>query len=363
MTERDLAGPDEAGEPDQDAAELRSLALPRGYSRFRRGVRAAAKYAMDFYVDAPVRFARLLYGVGLQAAAEKTLGLVHDALPCDLAAAERRGQMIYRSQEARFPLGSAERSCFLLHTMYRSLPSELLTSAYFANLEHFFKMRERRATPGQLVLGLGTTRSGSTTMTEILGSVEGALSTHEVPPLIYWRPLPEQVEFHLKRLEVLRWYFPLVVNCASYGLGMLDDFLERFPDGKIVAAHRATEPCARSNFRIIPPRSNRWAALHNGVWSATAWDPLFPKYPVPDGARANRDDVKRDHIRRYITEYNARLKSYAERLPSRFLLVRTEELDAWATRTRISEFLGMPITMESVRLNVRTIERWGETWF
>lgn len=318
---------------------------------------------MDFYIDAPVRFANFLFALGFHGVAEKTLGIIHDALPCDLAVAQRRGEMIYRARERLFPIGGAERSHFLLHTMLQSTPSELLTTAYFANLDKVFAKSEPRARQGHVVLGLGTGRSGSSTLAAILGSVEGALSIHEVPPLIYWHPSREQVEFHMRRLEVLSWHFPLTVNSGYYYLWVLDEFFDRFPEGKAIGAYRATEPCASSWFNIVPRWSNRWVSSHNGIWGATAWDPTLPKYPIPDGAHRDPDEVKRDHIRRYIVEYNDKLKSYADRFPERFLLVRTEDLDEPSTRTCISDFLGASVTMSSVRLNVQTIENWGDMWF
>lgn len=303
-----------------------------------------------------------LYGIGLKAAAEKILGAFYDALPCDRGVAARLAEITYHNHQDRFPVGRVERNRFLLYTMFRSMPSSLLTSAYFENLDQILKKRERRAAPGQVVLGLGTGRSGSTTLTAILASIDQSLATHENPPLINWQPLPEQIEFHVKRLAILSWYHPVTFSCAFYNLGMLDTFLERFPEGKVIGTYRETESCARSFFAITGSDTNRWVAPHNGIWSGSIWDPLFPNYPIPVGARRNRDEVKLAHITRYVVEYNSKLKLYAERFPQRLLVVRTEELDTPSTRRRISEFLGTPVTTSSLRLNVGSIDHWGDTW-
>ena len=60
-------------------------------------------------------------------------------------------------------------------------------------------------------------------------------------------------------------------------------------------------------------------------------------------------------IERYVSDYNERLRALTAGYPRHLLLLRTEELDLAATRDDISEFLGLPVTREKLRLNLGTM--------
>jgi hypothetical protein len=75
---------------------------------------------------------------------------------------------------------------------------------------------------------------------------------------------------------------------------------------------------------------------------------------LPEGARRYPVKAKEDLVRRYVVEYNDRLRQLAARMPDRVLLLRTEELDTPATRRRISEFVGLPVGTAKVHLNMGT---------
>src|SRR5271168_4818104 len=95
------------------------------------------------------------------------------------------------------PVGTIGRSHMLLDMIESSLPSDALTAAYFENLELLLKSRQPRQVAGQIVLGLGTGRSGSTSLVELLTTAEGSCCTHENPPLISWVPQQDEIDFHI----------------------------------------------------------------------------------------------------------------------------------------------------------------------
>ena len=111
--------------------------------------------------------------------------------------------------------------------------------------------------------------------------------------------------------------------------------------------------------------TNQWAAPHNHIWHCDSWHPTFPTYELPKDARRNKDSVKRDLGRRYIVEYNDTLRAIAAARPDRLLVVRTEELDAPASRQKISDHIGCPVAMEAVRLNTGSLDDSAEgvNWF
>ena len=322
-------------------------------SGLRSLARRTGERAIDFYLDAPGRFADFLRRMGWTKLEEKFLVQMFHAYPYDWLFAERFGDTLYERYERSFPLGTIERQQFILNTIGMSFPSECLSAAYFDNLGLLLRNRVRRVTPGKVVLGLGTGRSGSTSLAAILRTVDGALATHENPPMVYWQPMTQQLRFHMRRFGVLRDYFPLVSDGAHWWLKSLDAFFEAFPDGKAIGLVRDTEATLNSGLRIQSrnQNSNQWAAPHNHIWHCDAWHPTFPIYDVPKDAKRNKDSVKRDLARRYIVEYNETLQAISASQPERLLVVRTEELDAPATRQKISDHIGCPVASEAVRLN------------
>jgi len=137
-------------------------------------------------------------------------------VPHDRALREQIGETIYRSREAEFPRGSVERSRFLLSLTVVSFPGSLLANAYFENLAIVLANRPRRANPGQVVLGTGSGRCGSSTLSAAFAQIEDCCATHENPPHIYWPPLNEQVRFHLARFHALAERFAIVFDAAHW---------------------------------------------------------------------------------------------------------------------------------------------------
>lgn len=340
---------------DQDASAL------------SRAIRRAGQATIECYLGIPTRLANTLHGLGMRSVAEQLLGGLYDCYPFDEPLAMRVGEMRYDNHEKEYPAGTAERGVFLLKTIGRSFPTERLSGAYFHNLEAMLEKRERRAVPGQVVLGLGTGRCGSTSLAAMLASVEDALVTHENPPLLFWEPRQRQVEFHLRRFRLLRQYFPLVADCAHWWLNMLDPFFAAFPTGKAIGLCRDTEATLRSFLKVTakPRDHNHWVLPHNGLWYSDRWSPTFPQYAPPGDAVDDPAKAKSALIRRYVTEYNERLQTWAARAPGRVLLLRTEELGSPETRRRIADFIGLPPGAREIRLNVGTVADSQSTafWF
>lgn len=317
----------------------------------------AGHWMLRSYLDFPLLVTEMIRRFGKAAVAERLLNIVFDAYPYDWPLAARLGDIIYENHEQEFQRGTKQRNDFLLNAIFRSFPSERLTEAYFENLEQILARQTRRHEPGRVILGLGSGRSGSTTLTAIIASVEGALATHENPPLVFWEPLRTQVDFHFRRFTLLAQYHSFVFDCAHWWINLLDPVFARFPDAKAIALYRNTELCVQSWIKITtePWNFNYWVVPRNRIWQYDRWYPTHPNYPLPPHARRSPASAKEGLIRRYVTEYNDRLKQLAAEMPQRILLLRTEELNLPKTRERISHFLGASVGGEAVHLNVNTI--------
>jgi hypothetical protein len=278
--------------------------------------------------------------------------------PSDRAALEHFAEQSFDVHGKEELLGTVSRGRLILGIIEKGFPTQNLAMEYFRNLECWSKARRKREGCGQVVLGLGAGRCGSTSLTALLATVEDSCCTHENPPLIFWTPQQEQVQFHMKRLTILADYFSLVCDISHWWLNVLDGFFTYFPAGKIVGLIRDVDECARSFMRIRDYgwRSwNHWVPYNNGIWLAHHWDPTYPTYSVPSYSWINPDRAKYELIARYVREYNARLVALAEQNEARIMLVRTEELSEPATQRRIFSFVNVNGRVSNIKLNVRSV--------
>jgi hypothetical protein len=286
----------------------------------------------------------------------RRIGISFD--PSDRTALAHLAEQSFDVHGEEEPLGTVSRGQLILEIMEQGFPTPNLSAEYFRNLEHLLRARIKREGCGHVVLGLGAGRCGSTSLAALLAMLEGSCSTHENPPLIFWTPQQEQVQFHMKRLTILADYFSLVCDVSHWWLNVLDSFFTYFPAGKIIGLIRDTDECARSIMRTRDygwGSWNSWVPYGNGIWIAEFWDPTYPTYSVPSYSWINPDRAKYELIARYVREYNARLAVLAEQNPARIMLVRTEELSEPATQRRIFDFVNVTGRVSAIKLNVRSV--------
>jgi hypothetical protein len=297
------------------------------------------------------------HGAALQAEARHWAAR-RSADPYDRAARENLARVLFAMQGERFAPGTVERGRLLLAIMADAFPTPVVCDAYVDNLQRLLPARSARPMPGRVVLGLGAGRCGSTSLTALVAGGAETCATHENPPLLYWPPLDVQLGFHLRRFELLAQRFALVFDAAHWWLGAVETVFARFPGAALIGLYRDAESCARSFLQIKgagPGSLNHWAPPGNGLWRPSLWDPVYPGYRVPEGAARDPDAAKLAMIRRYVDDYNQRLRTLAERWPARVLLVATESLGAGATQRQIFEFLGLAATPSTAALNVATV--------
>jgi hypothetical protein len=255
--------------------------------------------------------------------------------------------------------GTIARSRLILDIVQETFPTKELTKAYFENLDALLHYRQSLRTPGRIVLGIGSGRSGSTSLAAMLATVAGSCCTHENPPLISWTPEAEELEFHLRRFRRLAPYHPLVADVSHWWLNVIDRVFAEFPEARVVGTFRAVEDCAGSFMHIKGSGRgsyNHWVPYDNGIWAAARWDTAYPTYPVPEHAAFDADGAKLDLIARYVQEYNDAMHALAERFPTKVMLVHTESLDDQTVQNAIFDFIGLRGTVARTRLNVGTTD-------
>ncbi len=286
------------------------------------------------------------------AQALQTLRAVLSVAPRHEAAKRRFAELHLALAERQFPPGSEPRGRLLLGLLGFDILTEPVETAYLAHLEARLAGRERLAAPGTLVLGLGSGRSGSTSLAALLAGAEGACATHENTPLVHWAPNSGQIRLHRKRFALLLERYPLVFDAAHWWLNAAEPMIEAFETVKLVALAREPEACARSFLKVKGTGRdgfNHWLDHDGRFWRPAVWDPLYPSYdPARFGLEAPESASPVELAERqlrlvtaYVEDYNRALARLAETLGARLLLLRTEELGERKTQDRILDFLGV----------------------
>jgi hypothetical protein len=289
---------------------------------------------------------------------------VRDHDPYNQPARKNLAELLYRIFYQGYELGSIDQSRQILMHISASFPTPTMSAAYFQNLERLLEQRRRQLFPGQIILGLGAGRCGSTTLSHMLASFEGGCATHENPPEIYCNPEKEQLEFHFRRFRLLTKFFSLVFDASHWWLWAIDRFFKEFPDGKAIGLYRDTRACVQSFARIKGQGKgalNHWVAPGNGIWSANNWDPTYPTYEMPEHASDDPDAARAQLMTRYVEEYNHELFALAKRNRRKVMLIRTEELADPGVQENMFEFIGQRADLPSMLLNRGTLEDGSET--
>jgi hypothetical protein len=236
-------------------------------------------------------------------------------------------------------------------------PTSRLAGAYLDTLRDLLSPLPRRAQRGLVVLGIGSGRCGSTTLTYAMKRVSGACATHENPPSIYWQPCEEQLSCHVERFRLLTQYFAVVFDASYWWLNARERIFREFPQAKPIGLYRDTQSCVESFMAQKGSGKgslNHWAPPDNGIWATSTGDPCLPSYPLPETSAVDPDGAKRSMLERYVGEYNDALARLAESMPERVLLARTEELNSAETYARMSDFVGFELPRPEAALNVGT---------
>jgi hypothetical protein len=236
------------------------------------------------------------------------------------------------------PLETCQRIMQIIGVSY---PTDKLANEYFRNLEIVLSNMRPLDAPGQLVIGVGPGRCGSTSLSAMLGTVMNSCCTHESPPPIFWKPEKEQLDFHIRRFRMLTKCYSLVCDVSHWWLNSLECVHEQVTGAKAIGLIRDPEDCAMSFMRIQGfgrGSYNPWVMHGNGFWTSGHWDPTYPSYEPPDYAQKNPDHAKFKLIARYVEEYNERLSELARNAPGSVKLVRTEDLSDNRVQMEIFQF-------------------------
>ena len=192
----------------------------------------------------------------------------------------------------------------------------------------------------------------------MLGTIPNSCCTHEGPPPIFWQPMIEQVEFHVRRFALLAQYHSVISDVSHWWLNAVEQIWERLPEADVIGLVRDPEECAESFMRIQgfgKGSLNPWAPAGDDFWQAGGWDATYPSYPVPDLAKHDPDRVKLEQITRYVREYNAQMTQLAARRPDRVKLAPTDTLSSPEVQAEIFAMAKHRGETATWKLNVKSV--------
>jgi hypothetical protein len=279
--------------------------------------------------------------------------------PYDQKAREHNAETLLDKMRREPRPGARERCQQILAIMQVSYPTIKLAQEYFSSLEIVLDGMRQLETPGQLVIGLGPGRCGSTSLAAMLGSVPNSCCTHESPPQIFWKPRSEQVDFHIRRFRMLSNCYSLVGDVSHWWVNSTEQLFDQFPRAKVIGLIRDPAECAASFMRVQGSGKgsyNPWATPRNGLWRSGHWDPSYPSYSPPVYSDKKPDRAKLELITRYVREYNVKLERLAREAPDKVSLVRTEDLGKKTIQSEIFQIAQSQGKFDCWKLNVRGLD-------
>ena len=203
-----------------------------------------------------------------------------------------------------------------------------------------------------LLLGIGTGRSGSTTLTKLWQQQENCYCSHEHPPRLGWDFNMPRFDFHKRRIALLQRGYRFVGDVSHWWLPYIDQVLENYRNVRVVVLKREKEATVNSFLKIKgggrKGTINHWIDHDGSYWARNVWDECYPVYDVTAMGEA---------IGRYWDDYYSTAEILAQRLPSSIRIFSTERLGERATQDEILSFCGFerPRTIDDLHLNKGSI--------
>lgn len=197
-------------------------------------------------------------------------------------------------------------------------------------LQHDAKQR-------RLIIGLGSGRCGTTTLSTLLDSQEDIQMIHEGAidggrHLIAWGDEGAAIDW-LRDLEARTQPSTWFGDVGMYFLPCVEAIIEEWPTARFLAIRRDRDETVASFMKKTEGR-NHWADHDGSQWRLDErWDRCFPSYtPMP----------KEIALAKYWEDYYARVAELQNRYPKAIRLWEMEALNNAEKRAEMLSFVGYP---------------------
>jgi|GEM_PF-1050491 len=187
-----------------------------------------------------------------------------------------------------------------------------------------------------MILGLGTGRCGTRSLSCFLSSQPGMVVLHEGTlrgrdhPL-HWEGDQDRVLAWVKRLPEILGHPAYTGDVGMYFLPYCELLMQRCPAIRFVCVERDRAEVVESFLRHLPDR-HPWLRHDGDRWRKDlVWDSAYPKFDEPDKGRA---------AGLYWDLYKAEVDRLVTLHPDSIRRFRTETLNSPAGRNEILDFIG-----------------------
>ena len=203
----------------------------------------------------------------------------------------------------------------------------------------------------KFVFGLGTGRSGSTSLTAILQRIPNSYVSHECPSRIWWKGDKETVKWHLDRMKLIAGNFSICGDVSHWWLPYARFLLESLPNSVFLAVKRSKDQTVESFLRLNGGDRmgsiNHWSDHDGTFYRRTKWFNTYPSYKF-----SNMTDC----IFAYWDDYYSQCETLSKEFPNRFVIIPIEQLNDKSHVNYYLNKMGLPQICDflSVQLNKKT---------
>lgn len=239
---------------------------------------------------------------------------------------------------------------------FRSLVNGMQLGHYDSTLGSAFEIlkshsKSPKSQPsGRIIFGLGTGRSGSTSLSNILNASPDHNISHEHPFLVRWSSQSQELEWHIDRLVWLSQYYSVVGDVAHWWLPHVDYILRKCPSAGFIALRRSKAETIRSFISIKEPSGlNHWTINKSGAVAYNLWDSCYPKFGV--------DLSLYTALEWYWETYYEECERMAVKHPDKFKILELSDLSTYDKLQSVLRSLGVEVEFggEKIHANRGTI--------
>lgn len=205
---------------------------------------------------------------------------------------------------------------------------------------------------GRLILGAGTGRSGSTSLTQLLSAQPGSYFSHEHAPRLAWQSADTRFDFQVRRFKNLRRAFRSFGDVSHWWLPRFEALLVAFPGLRMIVLKRDRLETIASFLKVKGGDGqgaiNHWIDHDGRFWRRNIWDECYPKY----GAKGSREAIGA-----YWDDYYRQADELQRRHPASLRVFPTTHLSSADGQREILTFAGFtePVVVDGLAANVGTV--------
>ncbi len=190
----------------------------------------------------------------------------------------------------------------------------------------------------QLIISIGTGRSGSVSLSELLSHQnkmrvlhEGKMEENGLRKLIKWKNDEKELFNWIEELEKLNVENDFFGDTGMYYLPYIKLIIQKYPNVKVIGLVRDKESVVNSYLKKTEGR-NHWYN-HDGMqWKKDKkWDYCYPKYNEQD---------KRKALGLYWEDYKKTSENLEKELPKNVRMWTIEEFNTEEGKNQILDFIG-----------------------